>query len=272
MEGGVLKVVRGAFLAMKGTRQRNLYFLDGYTVTGRAAVSSNSDDEASDTSRLWHMRLGHVGEKALQGLVKQGLLKGAKTEALMYASHIVNRLPASALDGKTPKEVWSGQPVSDYDRLHIFGCPAYFHVTESKLDPRAKKAVFVGFSEGVKGFRLWNSESKKIILSRDVTFDESAMLKQTFRDTKNENPNSLQQVEFEVPKKSEKVSPTVDGPDDQDEISVEVEDSAPLSEIRQQPESIATSRPKRDIRKPARYTDMVAYALPVIDVENVVDM
>ncbi|KAI9164945.1 hypothetical protein LWI28_004804 [Acer negundo] len=91
------------------------------------------------------------------------------------------------------------------------------------------------------------------------------MLKQTFRDTKNENPNSLQQVEFEVPKKSEKVSPTVDGLDDQDEISVEVEDSAPLSEIRQQPESIATSRPKRDIRKPARYTDMVAYALPVID-------
>ncbi|KAI9200349.1 hypothetical protein LWI28_006437 [Acer negundo] len=174
MEGGVLKVVRGAFLAMKGTRQRNLYFLDGYTVTGRAAVSSSSDDEASDTSRLWHMRLGHVGEKALQGLVKQGLLKGAKTEALMYASHIVNRLPASALDGKTPKE-----------------------------------------------------------------------------------------VEFEFPKKSEKASPTVDGPDDQDEISIEVEDSAPLSEIRQQPESIATSRLKRDIRKPARYTDMVAYALPI---------
>ncbi|KAI9162078.1 hypothetical protein LWI28_023589 [Acer negundo] len=247
MEGGVLKVVRGAFLAMKVTRQRNLYFLDGYTVTRRAAVSSSSDDEASDTFRLWHMRLGHVGEKALQGLVKQGLLKGAKT---------VNRLPASALNGKTLKEVWSRQPVFDYDRLHIFECPAYFHVTESKLDPRAKKAVFVGFSEGVKGFRLWNSESKKIILSRDVTFDESAMLKQTLRDIKNENPNSLQQVEFEFPKKSEKASPTVDGPDDQDEISVEVEDSAPLSEIRQQPESIATSRPKRDIRKPARYTDM----------------
>ncbi|KAI9199191.1 hypothetical protein LWI28_029090 [Acer negundo] len=243
MEGGVLKVVRGALLAMKGTRQRNLYFLDGYIVTGRATVSSNFDDEASNTSRLWHKRLGHVGEKALQ----------------------VNRLPASALDGKTPKEVWSGQPISDYDRLYIFGCPAYFHVTESKLDPRAKKAMFVSFSEGVKGFRLWNSESKKIILSRDVTFDESAMLKQTLRDTENENPNSLQHVEFEVPKKLDKASLTVNGPDDQDEISIEVEDSAPLSDIRQQPKSIATSRPKRDIRKPARYTDMVAYDLPVTD-------
>ncbi|TXG49655.1 hypothetical protein EZV62_025530 [Acer yangbiense] len=266
-EDSAFTVVRGAFLAMKGTRQRNLYFLDGYTVTGRAAVSSNSDDEASDTSRLWHMRLGHVGEKTLQGLVKQGRLKGAKTEALMYASHIVNRLPASALDGKTPKEVWSGQPVSDYDQLHIFGCPAYFHVTESKLDPRAKKAIFVGFSEGVKGFRLWNPESKKIILSRDVTFDESAMLKQIPRDTENENPNSLQQVEFETPKKSEKASSTVDHPDDefddQDEISVEVEDSAPVPEIRQQPESIATSRQKRDIRRPAHGT--FVYLLLYVD-------
>ena len=58
------------------------------------------------------------------------------------------------------------------------------------LEPR--KLFFVGFSEGVKGFRLWNSESKKIILSRDVTFDESAMLKQIPQGTENENPNSLQ--------------------------------------------------------------------------------
>ncbi|TXG52062.1 hypothetical protein EZV62_021231 [Acer yangbiense] len=190
-------------------------------------------------------------------------------EALMYASHIINRLPSTAIDGKTPIEVWSGHSATDYDRLRIFGCPAYFHVSESKLDPRAKKAVFLGFSEGVKAFRLWNPESKKVIVSRDVTFDESVMLKQIPRDTENENPNSLQQVEFETPKKSEKASSTVDHPDDefddQDEISVEVEDSAPVPEIRQQPESIATSRPKRHIQKPARYTDMVAYALPVID-------
>lgn len=35
--------------------------------------------------------------------------------------------------------------------------------------------------------------------------------------------------------------------------------------INQQPESIAATRPRREIRKPARYTDMVAFALPVID-------
>ena len=93
------------------------------------------------------------------------LSKAFWTEALSYATHIVNRLPATALDGKTPKEVWSGQPATDYDSLRIFGCHAYFHVSESKLDPRAKKAVFLGFKEGVKGFRLWCGESKKIVLS-----------------------------------------------------------------------------------------------------------
>ena len=35
------------------------------------------------------MRLGHAGEKALQGLVKQGLLKGAKTGKHGFCEHCV---------------------------------------------------------------------------------------------------------------------------------------------------------------------------------------
>ena len=87
-------------------------------------------------------------------LSQSGLSKAFWGEAIAYASYVINRLPTSALDGKTPKEVWSGQPVSDYNSLHIFGCPAYYHVKESKLDPRSKKGIFIGFSEGVKAFRL----------------------------------------------------------------------------------------------------------------------
>ena len=72
-------------------------------------------------------------------------------EAVMYASHLMNRLPSSALNGKTPFEVWSGKPTNDYDTLHVFGSTAYYHVKESKLDPRAKKALFMGVTLGVKG-------------------------------------------------------------------------------------------------------------------------
>ncbi|XP_020271638.1 uncharacterized protein LOC109846802 [Asparagus officinalis] len=56
-------------------------------------------------------------------------------------------------------------------------CLAYYHVNDGKLNPRVRKAVFVGFREGVKGFKLWDPEDKKIIISRDVTFDEAHMMR-----------------------------------------------------------------------------------------------
>ena len=112
-------------------------------------------------------------------LFNAGLGKEFWAETVTYASHLVNRLPTSANEGKTPMEVWSGKPATDYHYLHIFGCLAYYHVRESKLDPRAKKAIFMGFSDGVKGFRLWCPDTRKTIVSRDVTFDESVMLNQS---------------------------------------------------------------------------------------------
>ena len=63
--------------------------------------------------------------------------------------------------------------------LRIFGCPAYYHLKEGKLDPRAKKGVSVGFKRGVKGYKIWDAKDKKFILSKDVTFDEASMLKPT---------------------------------------------------------------------------------------------
>lgn len=70
-----------------------------------------------------------------------GLGRQYRAKAVTYASHLANCLPFVALEDKTPLEVLSGKPASDYDSLHIFGCPAYYHVRESKLHPRAKKAL-----------------------------------------------------------------------------------------------------------------------------------
>ena len=109
-------------------------------------------------------------------LSQSGLSKSFWTQTLEYASHLINMLPSSAIGGKTPTEQWSGKPASDYDQLHIFGCPAYYHVKEDKLSPKAKKVIFMGFRRGVDGFLLWDSEDKKMVLSRDVTFDETSLL------------------------------------------------------------------------------------------------
>ena len=47
----------------------------------------------------------------------------------------------------------------------------------TKLDPRAKKVIFLCFRPGINGYRLWCLKSKKLVLSRDVIFDEYVMLK-----------------------------------------------------------------------------------------------
>lgn len=70
MHGGVLRAIRGALVVLRGTRIGNLYFLDGSTVTGTTTVSKSIEDDETNNSKLWHMRLGYAGEKALQGLVK----------------------------------------------------------------------------------------------------------------------------------------------------------------------------------------------------------
>jgi len=115
-------------------------------------------------------------EKIRCMLSNNRLSKNFWAEVLAYACYLVNRLPSSMIGGKTSLKVWLGKTTQDYD---LFGYPAYYHVKEDKLDPRAKKGVFVGFKRGVKGYKIWDPKDKKFILSRDVTFDEASILKPT---------------------------------------------------------------------------------------------
>ncbi|KAE8708956.1 hypothetical protein F3Y22_tig00110332pilonHSYRG00622 [Hibiscus syriacus] len=178
-------------------------------------------------------------EKVRCMLSNTGLGKAFWTEAVTYAGHLINRLPSSAIGGKTPLEVWSGKPATDYDSLHVFGSTSYYHVKESKLDPRAKKAFFMGITHGVKGFRLWCLDTKKIICSRDVTFDKSSLIKKVTNEAV-QTSSTPQQVEH-TPK--------------------QVQTQEPL----ETPEPLTVTRPRREICRPARFVDMVAYALPVVD-------
>jgi hypothetical protein len=83
------------------------------------------------------------------------------------ACYLVNRSPSSALDEKTPQEVWtSKEPCLTH--IKVFGCDAYVHVPKenmSKLDKKAKKCIFIGYKDGLKGYKLWNPETKKVVYS-----------------------------------------------------------------------------------------------------------
>jgi len=82
----VLKMVKGSMVVLKGVRHNNVYYLNGSTVTGQVATSTNS---YNDCTQLWHMRLGHIGEKYLQVFAKQGLLKGASACKLKFCEHCI---------------------------------------------------------------------------------------------------------------------------------------------------------------------------------------
>jgi len=87
-------------------------------------------------------------------LANSGLNKSFWAEAVTYVSHLINRLPSSAIGGKTPMLIWSGKPAIDYDMLGAFGCPVYYRVSDGKLEHRIRKTVFLGFKRGVKGYKL----------------------------------------------------------------------------------------------------------------------
>nr|GEY21893.1 retrovirus-related Pol polyprotein from transposon TNT 1-94 [Tanacetum cinerariifolium] len=52
---------------------------------------------------------------------------------------------------------------------------AYVHVPSQrrlKLDDRSEKHVFVGYGKQSKGYKLYNPVTRKVVVSRDVEFDE----------------------------------------------------------------------------------------------------
>ena len=89
-------------------------------------------------------------------------------------NYIQNRWPTKALKLKTPEEVFTGiKP--HLGHLRVIGCLAYCHIPDvkrQKLDPKATATIFIGYDEQSKAYRCYHPPSRKILVSRDVRFDE----------------------------------------------------------------------------------------------------
>ena len=100
--------------------------------------------------------------------------KSLWAEAVNAAAYIRNRSPTSALKQQTPYQVWTGK-VPDVRHLRVWGCYAFMHVNDGKrkkLDVKSKLYVFVGYSDTQKGYHLFCPDTGKILISRDVKFQE----------------------------------------------------------------------------------------------------
>jgi hypothetical protein len=61
------------------------------------------------------------------------------------------------------------------DHFRVFGCIAHVHVPEerrTKLDNKSITCVLLGVSEESKGYRLFDPVAKRVVVSRDVIFEE----------------------------------------------------------------------------------------------------
>ena len=92
-------------------------------------------------------------------------------EAVYTAAYLLNRSPSKTVK-TTPVEMWTKRK-PDMKRIKLFGCIAFAKIKTplKKLDERSRQLKMVG--NAPNGYRLWDSEKKRIIISRDVIFREN---------------------------------------------------------------------------------------------------
>lgn len=94
---------------------------------------------------------------------------------MLTSVYIINRLPSSVLNNKCPYEVlYSKSPI--YEDLKAFGCLDFVAASLSSTDKfaiRGVPCVFVGYPPTTKGYRLFNLADKSVLISRDVSFEET---------------------------------------------------------------------------------------------------
>jgi hypothetical protein len=114
-------------------------------------------------------------DKAHALLHSVGLSLGFWECAVDTAIYTYNRTPSQTIGWRTPYELWTDGHIPDVSYFRIFGCKAYMHIMEDKrkkLNLRSVEMTLIGYEPGSKGYRLWNSTIRSIVLSHDVTFDE----------------------------------------------------------------------------------------------------
>ena len=115
-----------------------------------------------------------IMERARAMLHESGLPKSFWGEAVLTAVYLLNRCPSKAVVGMTPYEAWY-RIKPNVSHLRAFGCEVFVNVPSEqrrKLDPKAMRCVMLGYDSERKCYRLYDPEGHKLVLSRDVRFNE----------------------------------------------------------------------------------------------------
>ncbi len=99
-------------------------------------------------------------------------------EALSTVVYVRNRVISRSLPKNiTPYHLWM-RKAPDLSHLRVFGSKCWYVLPKKKvkkLDARSKEGLMMGYSSQSKGYKILDLESSTLIVSRDVTFDESSV-------------------------------------------------------------------------------------------------
>jgi hypothetical protein len=99
-------------------------------------------------------------------------------EAALTAIYIRNLVGVKDGQQKTANQLWHTDPTmkESIQHLRVWGCDAWVHIPEgmrTKLDPRARKCVFIGYDGSGHGYRFYDVDRGMVIRSRDAEFEET---------------------------------------------------------------------------------------------------
>lgn len=105
-----------------------------------------------------------------------GMPKEFWPEVVNSTMYLLNRCLTRVVWNMKLFKAWNGRKHS-VNCLKVFGCVCYAQVPKvkrTKLEELIDICIFIGYSSMLKGYRLYNLKTKKVIVNRYVVFDENA--------------------------------------------------------------------------------------------------
>ena len=171
-------------------------------------------------------------------------------EAMRTVVDLINLSPSVSLNGDVLEKVWTRKEVS-YDHLRVFGCRAFIHIPKderSKLDPKAKQCIFLGYGHEEFGYRLYDPVDKKVFKSRDVVFLEDQTIEDIDKlESAESSTDDLVDLDPHDPPIVHDINEEVQTPHDdaaEDDVETEIEGEQPPQE----------SLPQTPLRRSTRET------------------